>query len=1208
MKKLIINGEIAIIEAEQYFPFTYKLSDLEEINVINFPSTKSVILPRGTQNDEIFGHIAEITRLNTYGEDNKVGVSFNQFKKGQYELLNGSELVSKGIIRIVNITEEGYEIELYDQAIELLEILEEKFFNGSKEGDANEPGLEIINPQTGLPLNVMVNYASVADMLVKDYGVTPIFGDYDTQYEVDSILGKTDVALNAPLVKLNLPETLTPLQLRTFPAGDIPYTIKLTKIFDMLLSSKDLEIRGKVIFSTMVRKLLENVYMLLKKPENGLLSTTTEMWPDTATKSANDKDTLVWHNYNWLVKDAFWYTIFNGEYRASYEYDFKVETTQTGNVITQYDGVSYTTANALEGDMIGILAVDTQVNLMGGTFSRAIFTKIPLYLGRNAVYSNVGGKRVLHCKGTFVTSMNIHQKEANGSTARVYHTFSGRRWGAGTSVYRGKDLNFFGFEGDSGKFTVTSTVTPTITHKYLDFTEYDMLTSDKLLPDMTIKDFIIDLAKSYNFNITAKNNGLYVDVKRYKETDEVILIDGQPDIDVSKVDFSKLVISNQYPDSELIKEYEEKLGKPWTSKIINTGYSIKKSKEEIELPYGTSLPIVDYNYFAYDYFGEYLNAGYATVATGDVRNISGNIVLGYIQRNDDKIYITDTERREDKPVLANHRLTLIDGRWKFDDDIAANISKVDTYPTFVPYRLVDGVIVESLEFNKPEYNFANITDAEYPQGVNMYDRFHRGMLIDKFNADTHILTAQLFIDGVAGIGNIYNYKNSNYIIAELTEYDPTEPGLYEVKLMRVNDIKNYTTLPPLPADNTDPDVPTVDVIGVDSLSPITVPWGTEPRFLDLPTTVTVQLTSRNIVCRIGWLYAAPYYDPYTSGPYTWRGRLELPIGVSNPNGIEASILVTVAKEEGAGPKYNNKFAYVVEAFFEGDLRNNNNLGGFESKVKVSDNNEPYITRLDHSLVIPNLTYANGETKSVFTGEIDSVWQTTKLYKVFTEQAIRYQLDGRNAEYNLGDSTVVNFNGLTNGSGVILEINVPQIIPTESATSYLTTPIRLDDLKKTILFTGSDYYELAVEMRLINNTTQLHNAYVRVQGFTVTGPEGVRYIDGNDFTSVTTSSFNEPGGVQVLINIRIPSVSPSSGYSAEDFEVVMDKGITIKPANTPSYITIGAETAYKTTAVSRFDFFAYQDLINITGNNKTGASSSIKLLRWKVTYNNTAQLI
>jgi len=64
MKQLIINGDLCLINDSQYFPFTYKISDLEEINIINFPSTKTVELPRNSQNDEIFGHIAEITRIN----------------------------------------------------------------------------------------------------------------------------------------------------------------------------------------------------------------------------------------------------------------------------------------------------------------------------------------------------------------------------------------------------------------------------------------------------------------------------------------------------------------------------------------------------------------------------------------------------------------------------------------------------------------------------------------------------------------------------------------------------------------------------------------------------------------------------------------------------------------------------------------------------------------------------------------------------------------------------------------------------------------------------------------------------------------------------------------------------------------------------------------------------------------------------------------
>ena len=129
MKVLLINGEQALIDKHQYFPFTYKISDLDEVNIINFPSTKSVMLPRNTVNDDLFGNIAEITRTNFGYDDGQSRVSFNQFKKANYTLMYFSEIVSEGILRIVNITNTYYEVELYDKAIELLEELEDVELN-----------------------------------------------------------------------------------------------------------------------------------------------------------------------------------------------------------------------------------------------------------------------------------------------------------------------------------------------------------------------------------------------------------------------------------------------------------------------------------------------------------------------------------------------------------------------------------------------------------------------------------------------------------------------------------------------------------------------------------------------------------------------------------------------------------------------------------------------------------------------------------------------------------------------------------------------------------------------------------------------------------------------------------------------------------------------------------------------------------------------
>lgn len=59
-----------------YFPFTHTISDLETVNIIGVPSSKTISIPRSQQNDELFGYLCDITRDNFGYEDGKVGVSF----------------------------------------------------------------------------------------------------------------------------------------------------------------------------------------------------------------------------------------------------------------------------------------------------------------------------------------------------------------------------------------------------------------------------------------------------------------------------------------------------------------------------------------------------------------------------------------------------------------------------------------------------------------------------------------------------------------------------------------------------------------------------------------------------------------------------------------------------------------------------------------------------------------------------------------------------------------------------------------------------------------------------------------------------------------------------------------------------------------------------------------------------------------------------
>lgn len=125
MVQLYINEQLAIIDENIYFPFTKKVIDFENPTLINFEGSKTITLKRCVENDDIFGNIAEITRL-TYGfEDDKSSILFNQLKKITYKLLDDGILISEGIIQITNITETNYEIELYDNIINIIESFEQ---------------------------------------------------------------------------------------------------------------------------------------------------------------------------------------------------------------------------------------------------------------------------------------------------------------------------------------------------------------------------------------------------------------------------------------------------------------------------------------------------------------------------------------------------------------------------------------------------------------------------------------------------------------------------------------------------------------------------------------------------------------------------------------------------------------------------------------------------------------------------------------------------------------------------------------------------------------------------------------------------------------------------------------------------------------------------------------------------------------------------
>jgi hypothetical protein len=272
--------------------------------------------------------------------------------------------------------------------------------------------------------------------------------------------------------------------------------------------------------------------------------------------------------------------------------------------------------------------------------------------------------------------------------------------------------------------------------------------------------------------------------------------------------FSKLVLTSEINESDEYKNYEKVNKKEYGQQIINTGYNIKRTTKTINFPYATSGLLIDYNAYAYGAFAEYLNSGYSKGYFGVTTGLEDKLTFGFINEIQQPMCISNDTPYEGaltisggavaseiKFTMTNTLLKLRQSTGLFEyptTDVTGGTRLVQSYYTFSPYKFnSSGVITDSLDINKPDYNFAGIFDVDYPESTTLYQKYHKKIIQDIYNANTHIITVKMFIDGVIDIYKIYNIKNSMYVIYELPEYDPTIPNLYEVKFIKVNDKSNY---------------------------------------------------------------------------------------------------------------------------------------------------------------------------------------------------------------------------------------------------------------------------------------------------------------------------------------------------------------------------------------------------------------------------------
>lgn len=96
----------------------------------------------------------------------------------------------------------------------------------------------------------------------------------------------------------------------------------------------------------------------------------------------------------------------------------------------------------------------------------------------------------------------------------------------------------------------------------------------------------------------------------------------------------------------------------------------------------------------------------------------------------------------------------------------------------------------------------------------------------------------------------------------------------------------------------DPIVSEATIDHVYSLLDIAVPFGIKIADIELPEWVIVVLNDgREVYIDIDWNNVTPEYDGEIPGDYTFSGMLNLPQGITNPDNLFASVIVTVMKKE-----------------------------------------------------------------------------------------------------------------------------------------------------------------------------------------------------------------------------------------------------------------------------------------------------------------------
>ena len=133
--RLFIEGREVEFSTPPQILFTYTQNELTNPSVIRNSYTKTLTIEGTPNNNDIFGHIWDLSRLQSYGTGDFVQTQFDPAKKADFVLYYNGEVYESGYVKLDKVTRTGHKVEM---ELTLYGGLGSLFFDLQYDADGNK--------------------------------------------------------------------------------------------------------------------------------------------------------------------------------------------------------------------------------------------------------------------------------------------------------------------------------------------------------------------------------------------------------------------------------------------------------------------------------------------------------------------------------------------------------------------------------------------------------------------------------------------------------------------------------------------------------------------------------------------------------------------------------------------------------------------------------------------------------------------------------------------------------------------------------------------------------------------------------------------------------------------------------------------------------------------------------------------------------------